>query len=856
MIANTIEKKTEFSELLNQYKKYFEEIKEQVCSIGLFPDIQENIVLNTIIYGCFPLAPVTAYALLRISEKAAQNERTLFTFLAGNDAYSVATYIRQERDKMELITVDGIYDYFNDAFENNTQDKKMHSIWVKSRTALQLAHNTDQKRVIKALAIIQMIGDAQLCATVLHCKAALLMNNDAIEMAFQSLCAEHIISKRESSGEYVFLTANGVDIKRSIEQYIATKLPSINTTEILTSVADPGFVLPRKYNDHFKMIRYFKRVYVSSDTFLAYENSSALYRDYPYDGIILEVITASEPDAYQCLDHYRRICAEDKSIVLALSYEPFSLERQLKEVVAIEALKNSDVVKSDSHYEEELLLYEEDLIRFIHNTISEQYSVSNPMCYYYSGLSHVDIMKDSQLSKLVSDICFDLYDGTPCINNEMINRTELSSPIRKARSIVVDSILHAASLEEIKVAGFGPEVSIFNATIKNKRLRGLVSNDENLTTVLQEINRFVNRASGNRVSFKELYTVLLNAPIAVRKGIIPIYIAYVISRMPGIATIYWDDYELPLASATLEKVNNQPENAWLFVDTMTIEKQKYLNSLSQLFTSNDFVDVRTIVAGMQKWVRGLPRVTKETQHLYAYEKGSVITKDINPKTIRFRRELQKYDINVREFVLELIPEIYGDVDCSELANQIKLSKTESDAYLTKTKATIINYTRDTICNGYNGSLSQAMKLWREHNQIKEVDCILDSATMKVCHILAEANSNDDEHIIDQFAVAVEGLSIEDWNDQSIVSYIAKLPEILERIENIDSVGESEETISFSFDIDHQRISKRLSAKPISAVGRTLKNNLRFTLDEYGDSITQEEKIMILLDLMQTLTGEK
>ena len=857
LIANTIEKKDKFIGFIKENEQFFAELKEQVCSIGLFPDIQEDAVLKTIIYGCFPLAPVTAYALLRISEKAAQNERTLFTFLASNDINSVATYINEPHKKLELITIDRIYDYFSDAFENNVQDKRMHSIWIKSRTALQLAKGDDQKRVIKALAIIQMIDDVQLYATILHCKTALLLEETRVNEAFQQLCSNHIISRRESTGEYVFLTANGVDIKRSIEQFIATKLPTINTIEILTDIADPGFVLPRQYNDTYKIIRYFKRIYISSDTFLSYGDASTLHRDYPYDGLIIEIIATGDSDSENCLEHYKEICSGDKSVILVLSLEPFSLERQLKEVVAINAIKTSEIVHNDKHYEEELLVYEEDLIRFIQNKISEQYNVTNPMCQYYVGEAKEDIYKDSQLSKLISDICFNLYQETPRINNEMINRTELSSPIRKARSIVVDHIIHSSSIEEIVIDGFGPEVSIFNATVKNKNISGLLSNDEGLSKVLQAISEFSNHAAGKRACFSELYSILLSKPIAVRKGVIPIYIAYVLSRLPGIATIYWDDYELPLSATALEKVNNQPGKAWLFVDKLTVEKQKYLTSLGKLFADSESADVRTIVVGMQKWSRGLPRVTKEALKEYKYENCSVIANDIDYETIRFRHELQKYDINVREFVLESLPEIYGTKDYSELADHIKSSKDKSDTYLRRIRNTLIDFTRDAIYRGYNGSLVQAMKLWKERNRINEIGHIVDTVTMKVWHILTQEKSNDDDHIINQLAIAVEGLSIEDWSDQSVSSYIVKLPETLDKILCSDEEPEDNgETVSFSFDLDNQKISRRLSAKPISAVGRTLKNNLRFTLDEYGDSITQEEKIIILLDLMQSLTGEK
>ena len=44
-------------------------------SMFKFSDYQQIVVK-----GAFPMLPITAYALLNISEKVAQNERSIFTF--------------------------------------------------------------------------------------------------------------------------------------------------------------------------------------------------------------------------------------------------------------------------------------------------------------------------------------------------------------------------------------------------------------------------------------------------------------------------------------------------------------------------------------------------------------------------------------------------------------------------------------------------------------------------------------------------------------------------------------------------------------------------------------------------------
>ena len=69
----------------------------------IFSDIEK------LAYGFFPIAPVTAYALLRVSEKVGQNERTVFTFLAQDEKGTFVDFIKNN-DGFALMTVDTVFD--------------------------------------------------------------------------------------------------------------------------------------------------------------------------------------------------------------------------------------------------------------------------------------------------------------------------------------------------------------------------------------------------------------------------------------------------------------------------------------------------------------------------------------------------------------------------------------------------------------------------------------------------------------------------------------------------------------------------------------------------------------------------
>ena len=72
--------------------------------------------------GCFPLTPVAAMLLLDLSEKIAQNERTIFTYLTSRDKNGLARYVEQSKTS-NFVGVQYVYDYFIPLFERRHTDR-------------------------------------------------------------------------------------------------------------------------------------------------------------------------------------------------------------------------------------------------------------------------------------------------------------------------------------------------------------------------------------------------------------------------------------------------------------------------------------------------------------------------------------------------------------------------------------------------------------------------------------------------------------------------------------------------------------------------------------------------------------
>ncbi len=141
---------------------------------------------------------------------------------------------------------------------------RVHSIWAKTDSAKRQVSDPEELRILKAIAIINIIGDDLLKPVPTHIKDALTMPVEIFNKAINGLQRKHILSQRDNS-EYVMLTANGVDVQRSIENFVNTKIAKVSASSVLNTVCEWGPLLPREHNDKYWIIRYFREVFMERE---------------------------------------------------------------------------------------------------------------------------------------------------------------------------------------------------------------------------------------------------------------------------------------------------------------------------------------------------------------------------------------------------------------------------------------------------------------------------------------------------------------------------------------------------------------------------------------------------------------
>lgn len=856
LISNAIVKDVSFAAFKKSHHAIFAEVCNKSALIDVFSDLEPDSLEEKLLYGCFPLTPLSAYALLNISELVGQNERTLFTFLAQDGEFTFQDFLRKEHETIEFITPDYIYTYFEELFRKEVFNAKVHSIWKKTDAALRQAKEEAQVRILQAMAVISMIGNERLKNTKAHLKAALLMDDAVFEQAMRFLQKEHIVSQRDTS-EYVLLTANGVDVQKSVEAYVKSKSVKVDVGEMLNEICDNGFVFPREHNDRFSILRYFKKVYMGAKEFVNFKNAKQLLTKYQYDGLIIYIVGDASVDRDRIESKIKKF-ANHPQIIICISDLAFDQLEVLKRIEAISRLKEENVQNPDPHYMEEMEIYEQDLNKRIQSHIDMMFAPRSQYSTYLNCVELLDIDSQVRLIQTISRICNDCYNLTPVINNEMVNKNVLNAQNIKGRDLVIQQILDYADSNVIPcMDGYGQEVSIFKSVLSRTGLdQNPRTQDAGLNEVLELIHGFIADCEVAKNNFEQLYQTLCAAPYGLRKGIIPILIAYELRQYKEGVIFYFKDKEMELTPGLLANLNEAPANYQLLIEAGTAEKEQYLVSLEQIFADN--ADVRTtsinhiysVVKSMQNWVRSLPEYTKKFRSYW--ENGE--TRTIDAQFDSFRRELMKFEVNSRELVFDSFVSIFAaENQLQNCAESIARCKAFFDGHIKNCRMEISKMLIALFMPGYQGGLAKSMMAWYKKLPDSTKKHVFDSNSNALLGFAAKISTYDDDAILDELMYEFASMEIEDWSDSLANNFIKDVADAIAKINDYheDPVsGENECMVSIS--LTGTKLEKTFSSSNISPLGKTVINNLRAVFEEYNGALETDEQLAILAQLIEDI----
>lgn len=853
LIADSIQKKEpEFSEELAKLarekcvREMIDISYEMPCFGYLFQ--KKADYEKVVVRGSFPLTPLCAYALLHISEKVAQNERSVFTFLTSREQGSLPRIMG--KDEQLWVGIDAIYDYFKPLFKESNDQPQIHNEWLKADYALKKVSDSNEKKVIKAISVIQMLRrEEELPVTDEAIRAALGMEETTYQEAIHQLCARQIVIYRSSRGIYAFKNNVGLDIEKEIAKEIKKQSERFPICEYLNRISELEYVLPKQYNQNQCMTRYFCYEYMLQETFLQMQTTEYLFEEQFSDGKILALVCLDDIQEEKIVEKSRSF---DNRIVVVVPDKVFSQVPNLRRLAAIESLQGQpQFIEENIVLQQELELYAEDIIFEINATLEEDFTPGNGSCraIYESGnVCRFESSKD--FNRRLSEICGSYYRFAPKVNHELLNIQNVAGQYLRARNKVVTAILEETA--EQYAAGTAPECMVYRATfIRTGIIGNQFEQDMGCSRILTEIGTFFERCSGERHRFSELYELLQGKDYGVRKGILPLFIAQKLTLMEGTPVIYLKNKELEINAETLNRVNDFPQEYDLYVEAEGAKKEQYLKKLEMIWQIKEQVLFKKslrwakVVEEMQKWYRSLPQYTMTTKNFEAEQLHQVVS---------FRNLLKRAEINPREALFERIPTMMGTEDLGQAAEKVEKLKKVMDEALLKMQKEAVNVIKRMYGAQESESLKACLVSWYQQQGQEVRDYILGTSAMNFLGYMESLSTNDEVEIVSQISKKILDIYIEDWKDETLEQFRKELQDIKDTVEGAGENPEEEgaKTIILK-DGKGRQIQKNFSAEMMEgSTSSYLKNMIDEALEEFEGTLETSQKVAVLVDVLEGL----
>ena len=520
---------------------------EAMRSLGM-PELADA----DLVASWYPLHPLVAAVLPELCNRYGQHERTLFSFLTSAEPASAASFLERTRvphhGQLPSLGFATVYDYFvaNSTIIGSAGDRGR---WMEIATRLRDAPNlTDpQKRLAKTIAILNLVSTTG----VLRASPRVLTEAEpeAGDILSQ-LEAEGIVTYRDFADEYRVWQGTGIDIHRLLEVARA-RTQRRALVDVLAELDDPRPMVAARHSAENDILRVFNRRYVDGS-----RPVEALTPFSDFDGEILLVVGSAE------LPKLGKASGAAKPVVAILPASLTRFDEAAREVAAVRAVLEGPAVSDDWVARREVA----ERLAQAHREFEQasRSTFQGTTCrWMLLGPEGATELGGGRGSAALSRACDVVFESTPRVGNEILNRTRVTSQGAKARRILLESMIERETLPDLGLGGYGPEVAMYRAFLLRTGLHRVDPEthswafrrptDGALRRAWAVVEGEFERATRRRINLNDIYAALLSPPVGMKRGVIPVFVTVaLIARSQDIA-LYEHGTFAPVLTAELSE---------------------------------------------------------------------------------------------------------------------------------------------------------------------------------------------------------------------------------------------------------------------------------------------------------------
>ncbi|GAB2690927.1 hypothetical protein GCM10027037_12660 [Mucilaginibacter koreensis] len=516
----------------------------------------------------YPLDILAAAVLAQALQRYGQNERSLFSFLNGDNYFDLKDF---QSSKANFYGLNAVYDYLNYNFNSFLQSKANpdYTYWAEIRNALErvdgefdFAKQATYQAAVKTIGMMQIFlpGSARIDKTFLTSYLDGVLNTTDGETTIDDLIQRFIIRYYKRTARYTLYEASDVDIDVAISSAAAEVSRANDVVNYLSTYFNfPTVSAKRAYFDKgTPRVFQFK---ISDNPYISQLPQGEI------DGFINLVFNDLLTD-----DDMIRISGERREAILYGHYQNTS---EIKEL--IEEIEKAEIAR-EKHKNDRIAKKELDAIIDRQRNLLNHYvmnSFFNPAIvrWFYLGEEDQTIVHSRRFNEKLSEICGDIYYSTPIFRSELANKTKLSPSISTARRELFQALFLHENLEDLNIKGSPPQKSIYFSLLRQTGIHALSDGYWSLqqpdlqadpfefAPLFATCEQFLENSRGVKRNVSDLYEQLSKAPFKLKKGFLDFWVPiYLILKRSDYALYGEYGYITDLNAEMLELLVKKPSD--------------------------------------------------------------------------------------------------------------------------------------------------------------------------------------------------------------------------------------------------------------------------------------------------------
>ena len=729
----------------------------------LLPVSLDTKTAQRLFKNCYPLHPITALLLPTLCQKVAQNERTLFNYLGGSEPLALLAKL----DKMavgDFVLPEDIFDYFLTG-QILTNDLQVQRTTVEVNSAIErfLTNNIEEVSLLKTIGLLNVISKIPAS------KSLLKLCDSLFETNIENIEKQSIVYYRKFNNEYRVWQGSDFDINAELAEQ-EVQLCTLNVADKLneTSVFLP--FVAKKYSIEKHSLFYFEPLFINVSEYKRQDKQDTNPR---IIFCLSDTLKDKEMFKTKLVQHFSQ---QDICVLLNNSEQ---IKQIIRNQTALEYVrKHNSVVRQDPVVQREFKLYLANTERKATNELNK--IVENPVnCCWYQDQSQKSINNKRDIQKLISSILEGIYDKTPIIKNELINRNNPSAQANAGRRKLLIALLNNSDQRDLGIEAYPAEKSMYKAILESsgmhKQVKGtwgvVPPTDANYLKVWKIIEGFFNNAKDQAQNFSTLDETLTLPPFGIKKPVLPIfYIAVYLSNKDEIA-VYEDRFYVPYFTIEhLERFLKRP-------DTFTFQQfkiegvtqsflQEYENSLLE---GKSAPNAPKLFQAMAMFIKDIPPYTKQTKNIseVAQKVRDAFKNNKSPQDLLFRKlpEACGFDENNTKGFGDVVKQSLQEIKnaySKMINNQILILSEKLDQTKGKVKTKLVEY-------------GQNLQTYST-----------DEETTKFIKVIGENSANSD-YYFERILISINNKHPKEWTDIDSDLVKQKLSENIKLIINLGKV---------------------------------------------------------------------